>query len=191
MNKKGTLEKIFTSKTRIKIMGYFFFYNQETYLREVVRELNLSSSIVKREIDNLLSIGLILRSKNKLVLNNSNVFLDDLKRIFLKTDFFFYPIKKALDRKEIKFVLIFGSFANNNHVPESDIDLLIIGDLKQEKVFKILKPLEIILKREINPIVWTLKELIKNKEKAFIRDILKKEKIIIKGNENEFQKVIR
>ena len=184
------LEKLFTSKVRIKILEYLFFYNKETYLREIVKDLKLFPSAVKRELDNLLDLGLIKKQKNRIILDESNPFLEDLKRIFLKTDSIIYPIKKSLKKENIKFALIFGSFVQGKYNSESDIDLLIIGKIKQQEVFKLLTPVEEIIKREINPVVWTLKELRKNKNIGFVRDIVKN-MIIIIGDENEFQRIVR
>ncbi len=51
------LEKLFTSKARIRILDYLFFYKKETYLREIAKDLGLSTSAIKRELDNLISKG--------------------------------------------------------------------------------------------------------------------------------------
>lgn len=184
------LEKLFTSKARIRTLDYLFFHRKETYLREIAKDLKLSPSAIKRELDNLFNLGLIKKERNKIMLNESNPFLEDLKRIFLKTDSISYPIKEALKKINADFILIFGSFAQEKYNSESDIDLLIIGKTKQQEVFKTLKSAEKIIKREINPVVWTLQELKKNKNKGFVKDISKKNKIMIKGDENEFQGLI-
>lgn len=185
------LEKLFTSKTRVKILDYLFFYKEETYLREIAKNLKISPSAVKRELNNLIDLGLIKKQNNKICLNKENSFLEDLKKIFLKTDSLSSPLKKVLDKKNIEFVIIFGSFAQGENKLESDIDLLIIGDIKQQEVFKLLRPVEKLTKREINPVVWTKQELKKNKNKGFVKDIIKKNKIMVKGNENEFRKIVK
>jgi len=187
---KKMLEKLFTSKNRIKILEYLFFYNKEIYLREIVKELKISPSAVKREIDNLLSIGLINKQKNKIILNEFCNILEDLKKIFLKTDFIIYPITKALKNKKIKFAFLFGSFPRGDYKIDSDIDLMIIGNIPLSSVIRIIKPVEDKIKREINPIVWTLENLKKQKQSGFVKDIFKKKIIIIKGNENELRKII-
>lgn len=184
------LEKLFTSKIRIRVLDYLFFRRRETYLREIAKELNLSPSAIKRELDNLFYLRLIKKQKNKIILDESNPILEDLKRIFLKTDSMSYQIKEVLKKENIQFALIFGSFAQEKYNLESDVDLLIIGKTKQQEAFKLLKSAEKLIKREINPVVWTLQELRKNKNKGFVKDIMKKNKIMIKGDENEFQRVI-
>ena len=185
------LEKLFTSKTRVKILDYLFFHKKETYLREIAKKLKLSSSAVKRELDNLLDLGLINKQKNKITLNESNLLIEDLEKIFLKTDSISYPIKEVLKNKNVQFVLIFGSFAKGKYDTESDVDLLVVGDIKQQKVFSLLRPIEELISREINPVVWTLKDLKENRKKSFVRDIVSKDKIMIIGDENEFRRIVK
>ena len=189
--KKGILSLLFTSNARVNILEYLFFSKKETYLREIVRDLKISPSAVKRELDNLFSIGLIKKVKSKIILNEANPILNDLRKIFLKTDSINYPILEALNKEKIKFSLIFGSFASNCYDSESDVDLLVIGDVKQEKIFRLLRPVEKLVNRDINPVVWTLEELGKNRKKGFIQDIVKKDRLMIIGDENEFQGIIK
>lgn len=185
------LEKLFTSKNRIKILCFLFFQKQDTYLREISKELKVSSSAVKRELDNLILIGLIKKNKNKIELNKKSDILNDLKNIFIKTDYLSYPIKKAVNKNQkIKFALIFGSFARNECEIESDIDLLVIGEIKLSEVIKLLKPIEDKIGKEINPVVWTIENLKKQKNSGFIKDIFKKGIILLKGDENEIQRTI-
>lgn len=185
------LEKLFTSKARIEILKYFFFFKEVSHLREISNFLNLSSGAVKREIDNLCALNLIIKKGNLLSLNKTNNIINELKQIFLKTDFISFPILNALKRETIKFALIFGSFAKGTDNSESDIDLLIIGDTREDKVYSLLSPVEKIIHREINPIVWQLNQLVEKKNSSFVKDIAKKSFIMILGDKNEFQKFIK
>lgn len=182
------IEKLFTSKARTKILEYLFFRKKETHLREIAKELKIHPSAAKRELDNLLALGLIQKQNNKISLNEANPIIPDLKRIFIKTDSIKEPIKKALQKLDAQFIFIFGSFAQEKHTVESDIDLMVIGNCKQADVFALLKPIEKTVEREINPIVWTPEELGKNKNKGFVKDIMKKSKIMVKGDEHELTK---
>lgn len=185
------LDKLFTSKARIKILGYLFFKKKETYLRETAKELNLSPSAVKREFDNLAEIDIIKKQKNKIILNESNPFFEELKQIFLKTDFIAYPIKEALTKKDIEFALIFGSFAKGNFNSESDLDLLIIGKISLSEAIKLLNPAEKIIERNINPIIWNLHEFKERRKGKFASEIFSGKILMIKGDENELRKIAR
>ncbi len=184
------IEKLFTSKTRIKIISFFLFGKNESHIREISRELKISVSAVKREIDNLKSIGLINLDKNKITLNKNCNYLEDLKNLFIKTDYIIYPIKDVLKNEKIRYAFIFGSFARGTYTKDSDIDLMIIGNLDSFNLYKKLKPVENKIKRDINPVVWTLENLKKEKNSGFVKDIFKKGIIMIKGSEYELKRII-
>ncbi len=185
------IEKLFTSKNRVKILEYLLFHKEETYIREISRKLKISSSAVKREIDNLLSLEIIEISDNRINLNEKCSFLIDLKNIFIKTDFIIYPIKKYLCCKNIKFALIFGSFARGEFTNDSDIDLLIIGDSSSSEIYGLADKIEKEVKRNVNPIILNLNNFKKEKNSGLVRDIFSKKIIMIKGDENELRKIIR
>lgn len=185
------LEKLFTSKNRIKIMEFLFFNKNETYLREISSKLKISPSAVKRELENLETIGLIKKEKKKITLNKKNSIAEDLKDIFIKTDSIVYPIKESLENINADFILIFGSYARGDSSSESDIDLLVIGNIKSFDLHNKIKPIENKINREINPVVWTVENLRKEKNSGFVRDIFKKGIIMIKGEENELRKIIK
>lgn len=185
------LKKLFTSKTRIKILNLFLFEKNETHLREISRELKIPVSAVKREIDNLTSINILKIYKNKISLNENCNFLIDLKNIFIKTESIIYPIQNALKNIKADFIFIFGGFARGEYNNESDVDLMVISNIKSFDLYKKIKPIEDKIKREINPVVWTIKNFKKQKNTGFVKDILKKGIIMIKGNENELRKIIK
>ena len=185
------LEKLFTSKNRIKILNFIFFEKTETHIREISRELKISASAVKREVDNLSFVGIIKINRNKITLDENCSFLDDLKKIFIKTDFIAYPLKEAIgNNKKIKFALIFGSFARGGYTKESDIDLIVIGDASLSDIIKLIGLVEEKTKRNINPVVWTLENFKKEKNSSFVKDIFKKGVIMLKGDKNELQKIV-
>ena len=47
------LEKLFTSKTRVKLIQFLLFEQEESNLRGISKKLKIPVSSVKREIDNL------------------------------------------------------------------------------------------------------------------------------------------
>ena len=71
------LEKLFTSKNRIKILNFFLFKKTESHIREIARELKIPVSAVKRETDNLLLIGILKQEKRSITLNKKS------KKIFV------------------------------------------------------------------------------------------------------------
>ncbi len=184
------LEKLFTSWSRVKILNFFLFESGESYIREISRKLGIPVSAVKREVDNLVLIGILSINKSRISLNRECNYVGDLKNIFIKTDAIIYPIKEAVKKVNADFVFIFGSFARGEYHKESDVDLMIVGNQKLFEIIKILKSVEEKIKREINPVVWSRDSLREKKSTGFVRDIFKKGIIMIKGDENELRKII-
>ncbi|MEN9626686.1 MAG: hypothetical protein RL557_1014 [archaeon] len=184
------IEKLFTSKNRVKLLEFFLFREKESYLRDIERKLKIPISAVKNEVDNLISLGILLSSSQGITLNESCIYIDDLKNIFIKTDYIVYPLQETFKKVDADFVFIFGSFAQGNFAKESDIDVIVIGTVKPFELYKKIKPFENIIKRDINPVVWTIDHLKKEKKSSFVKDIFKKRIIMIKGDEHELRKVI-
>lgn len=182
------IEKLFTSKSRVKVLGYLFFGNNKGSIRGISRGLGVAPSVVKREVDNLEEIGLVRKVDGGIILNEECNFLGDLKNILIKTDYVVEPIKVSLEKLKLDFVVLYGSYVKGNFKKESDLDLLVVGDEKPEKVYSEVEKLEEKLGKDINVNVWTLRDL-KKKKNGFLRD-LNKNKIMIRGNKNEFEKII-
>ena len=66
------LEKLFTSKNRVKILGHLFFEKPKSRIREISRELKMPVSGVKKEIDNLLVLNIISKNKQGIKLNKNS-----------------------------------------------------------------------------------------------------------------------
>jgi len=184
------LEKLFTSRIRVKILEFFFFKKNSAHIRGISKGLGISSGGIKREIDNLILLGILKKKENKIVLDSECNFLEDVKNIFLKTDYLIYPLIENLKKERIDFALVFGSFAKGNFSEESDVDLLVIGKIRFSRLVKKLRNVEEETQREINPIVWSLEELEKKKNSHFGKEIFSNKFILVKGDKNEFQKLI-
>ena len=186
------IEKLFTSKNRVKILEFLLFEKNESHIREISREIKISSSAVKKEVDNLLEIGLIVKGEKNIKLNKKCSYLEDLKNIFIKTDAVIYPLREVIEKdKKIKYALLFGSFAKGNYQENSDVDLMVIGDIGLGEVIKLIRPVERVIKKDVNPIVWKLKEFKESNGKGFVREVFSNKIIIIKGDENELRRIIK
>ena len=86
----------------------------------------------------------------------------------------------------INQAFIYGSFAKREEREGSDIDLLIIGEVDEDKLIEEIGKLERKLQREINYTIYGKKDFNKKKKEgnSFILDILKEKKIFLIGDEN-------
>jgi predicted nucleotidyltransferase len=190
MNK--TIEKIFGSRIRAKILGWLFTHPDESFfVRQMAVILKEDPTNVGREMARLGEMG-ILRSKRNGNLkhfqaNQECPFFEELKGLVLKTSGVAGRIRASLGRLAgIEFALIYGSYAKGEEKPGSDIDLLIIGDVDLNRLDASLGKLEKTLGREINYVLYSREEF-KAKKKSkdgFLMDVLSGKKIMLAGVEN-------
>ena len=86
---------------------------------------------------------------------------------------------------------MYGSIAAGNEESDSDIDLMIIGQVSPKELALPLRGARELLGREINPTVYTPAEF--NKKQAasdpFLKQVLDKPKLFVLGNKDELGKV--
>ena len=71
------LEKLFTSKNRIKLLNYFFFTEQKGRLRDISKKTKIVVSAVSRELNNLVKLGILKKEKDLFLLNNNCNYLKE------------------------------------------------------------------------------------------------------------------
>ena len=117
-------------------------------------------------------------------LNTQHPLYPELKTVVAKTVGLEETIRGALSRIEgIKAVCIYGSFARGEERSSSDVDLLILGDVREKPLISTVKGLEEKLQREINYTLYTDAEWKKRKaaKDPFVREVLKQPRIPIIG----------
>ena len=93
---------------------------------------------------------------------------------------------------EIETSFIFGSIAKNKENVDSDIDLVLIGEVDQDELIKKVSALESELNREINYHIYKKEEFIEKikENNSFIINVISDSFITLKGNPDEFTKFI-
>jgi predicted nucleotidyltransferase len=193
------LERLFTSKSRVKILELLLLDpTREFHLRKIARQTCVSPPYVKREIANLMALGLVLkRSQGNLTLfrlNRDSVIAEELKRIFLKTESFGRFMRDSLNEVgNIRFALIYGSFAKGEEAEKSDIDLLVVGDVDERRMMGIIEKVEERTAREVNYIAWTEDEFEKKVKEGIplLDEIVNTPVIMIVGDFDEFRQAVK
>lgn len=158
------IEQLFGSKTRVKLLHLFYRNpNRSFYVREITRKIDEQINSVRRELSNLLKVGLIKSdtSGNKLYyeVNQAYKFYEQLRQIFNNLDEDKTPAvaegggslaAKIDDLGSVKLALLTGRFVRNESVP---VDLLIVGDVNRHKLEKLMADLE---KEEGNELRYTV-----------------------------------
>jgi len=183
------LEQLFGSQTRIKLLHVFLSNPEEKYfVRELTRALDSQINAVRRELENLEDLGIIMiveegeeKSRRKFYQSNSKfVLFPELKSIFQKSQFLLEKkFAKAMKRiGKIYYLALTGSFVGDKNIP---IDVLVVGRINKNKFLKILKGFEKDLKREINYTLLEKEEFNYRRSVAdrFLYSILDADKIVL------------
>jgi predicted transcriptional regulator len=155
------IEQLFGSKTRVKLLQLFMGNpNRAFYVREITRKIDEQINSVRRELANLLSIGIIKSEEvdNRLYyeVNQKYTHFKALQSIFTN--------KKAMKKSEValpgggpahkvteigsvELAFLTGSFTLDN---SAGVDLLVVGDVNRTKLNHYVESLEKEEGREIN-----------------------------------------
>ena len=179
-------------KVRQGVLALFYGRpEQSLYLREIVRAVGLGQGAVQRELARLTAAGLLVRTRkgNQVYYqaNRESPVFGELKSLLVKTAGIADVLRNALAplAEQIKVGFIYGSFANGEEKAESDIDLMVIGNVRFKEVTANLKKAHESLGREVNATVYPVSEL---REKIharhhFLYSVLKSPKIFLLGDE--------
>ena len=125
--------------------------------------------------------------------NESYPIYEELRSILKKTTGVADQLRAALAplTDSIVVAFIYGSIASGQERPSSDIDLMIVGDVRFEDVIRLIHPYQEELRREINPHVYTAAEFKRKarENNSFIIRILTLPKISVTGDLDELGKL--
>ena len=167
--------------------------DQPMYLREIIAAAGSGQGQVQRELERLHRAGLVLREKraNQVYYrpNPNAPIYEELRAIAFKT-FGVADVLRDLLRplaKRIAVAFIYGSVARREDTAKSDIDVMIVGDLKFSEAVLALSSAEERLRRQVNPNVYSKPQLrAKLKEKGgFVVRIMAEPKLFLIGNDND------
>jgi hypothetical protein len=168
------VEQLFGSKTRVKLLRLFYSNpNRSFYVREITRKIDEQINSVRRELSNLLQVGIITSDtsdNNRLYyeVNQKFEFYDPLQTIFggvqqqalspKTTSKVKAPASSgdSIELKElgnIQLALYTGQFTRDD---SSGVDLLIVGDINPNKLQKFVAELEAKEGKEIRYAVLSL-----------------------------------
>jgi predicted transcriptional regulator len=159
------IDALFGSKTRVKLLHLFLNSpGQSFYVREITRKIDEQINSVRRELSNMLEIGVITSdsSDNKLYyqVNQRYEYFVSLREIFgdnvSKSEVSKLSIDSNSDSQYdgllssitgLRVCLLAGVLVRGS---KSSVDILLVGDLSTNKVASAIKTVEKSEKRDIN-----------------------------------------
>lgn len=159
------------------------------HVREIARLTGASPGSLHRELRLLASLGLLTRTEAGrqvyYAANCSSPVYPDLAGLLRKTAGVVDPLRSALLplSRRIRAAFVYGSVASGTERPDSDLDLLVLGDVGFGAVVKALAPAQASLGRELNPAVMKLVEFTRKARggEPYVLNILRGPKLWILG----------
>jgi len=187
------LKTLFSSEVRIDILSHFFMHPGEGYyIRQLEKILNKPVSNIQKELVKLEKINLFSSSiegnQKRYTLKNEFPLYNELRNIFIKTAGLSDLIRDELKSlKDIEFAFIYGSFASGDETSQSDLDLMIIGNISGISINRSIKKVEKKISRVINYSIYSRKEIEDriNDNDNFIKTILEGPIILIIGKKDD------
>ncbi len=189
----ASLQDLFVSKVRVKLLQIFLSNPKEIfYVRQLVREAKEEINAIRRELARMEERGMVRREGR-----GNRVYYS------FRSDYLFYPELLSLVAKtaglgadlvrnknkigRIKFASLSSNFIKDKSSKQTEVDLLVVGEIVLPQLAIVIKNSETKIKREINYTAMSQEEFEfrKNRRDPFIMDILFGSRIMIIGNEED------
>lgn len=148
------IDQLFGSKTRVKLLHLFLNNpNRSFYVREITRKIDEQINSVRRELANMLNVGIIKSdsSNNRLYyeVNQTYQHYKPLRAIFADDKLQSSAVDTSTEGGDwlkrlkplgaVKVAILSGSLVRGS---KGDVDLLLAGNLNKTQVTKFVKELE-------------------------------------------------
>jgi len=167
--------------------------DESFYVREIGRLTNVPARSLHRELKLLSDTGLLRRSaagnQVRYQVDRTCPIHEELAGIFRKTAGLADVLREALSPlgRAVQVAFVFGSVAQGKERSTSDVDVMVVGSAKLERVVGALMPAGERLGRDLNPVVMAPEEFrtkLKTRDR-FVSRIMREPKIILTGDIRE------
>lgn len=171
--------------------------DQQRYARQIAREVGGSVGTVQRELKLLANHGLIVRTKIGSQVfyqaNRRHPVYSELHSLIAKTVGVFQLLGAALEplAARISLAFVYGSLARREENAESDVDVLLVGDVTLDEVLARFAPVEIAIGRSINPTVYSVHEFDTKLRSGnhFLKSVMGGDRVLLIGDADELGEV--
>jgi predicted nucleotidyltransferase len=197
MRTSPILEALFPD-IRAKILAALLLQPEKKwYLTELALHLGTQPSSLQREVEALSKAGLLEQTKDGrrvyFQADTASPVFADLRGLLEKTAGLVQVLSKEIEPfgDRIQLAFLYGSTARSEESSESDVDLMVVGDVGISDLVPSLRRAEQRFGRPVNPTVYSRKEF-KAKTKShdhFLTTVLRGAKEFVKGNDGDLATV--
>jgi predicted transcriptional regulator len=196
--KTPALSNLLFGQIRGRILALLYgWHDKAFYVRQIARHVHTSAGSVRRELEKLAAVGLIIRTSigNQVFYqaNQANPVFAEMRALVNKTVGIFNVLCSSLEKvsEQIIIAFVYGSVARQEETAASDVDLLIVGPVVLNDILTCLPPAETALGRTVNPTVYSVVEFTQKLKEGnhFLNAVVKGTKVFLIGNEDDLRKM--
>lgn len=188
------LQDFMISRVRVKLFELFFLNpNELYYVREITRNIKEEINAVRRELDKMLSYGLLKSEErgNRLYyyLNKKYLYYSEMQQMIAKSSGIGKKIRKVKRKMgDVEFVMFSGKFVEGQKPLKDEVEVLVVGDIVLPELQATMREEEKRIGREINYSVLNSQEFEfrKTRRDPFVMEIMYTNKVMIIGSETDF-----
>jgi predicted nucleotidyltransferase len=187
---------LFGSEARAAVLQFLFMRpEEELFLRDIARHCGMAVPPVHRQLQKLQEIGIvesrILGKARAYHLGAGFPGLASLRGLVTALAGVQWLLTEAMQALAVDVAFVFGSVATGSERPGSDVDLFVIGSVNGSDLLDALRPVEMHLGREINPVYCTAAEFQARMSdpSAFLDHVVSSPKLFIKGDDDALREL--
>jgi predicted nucleotidyltransferase len=194
--RQSGLADVLFGQSRGGVLALLFGNSEKSfYTREIANMIGASVGAVAPQLTALASVGLLVASKsgNQVYYqaNRKSPIFEEMKGLVAKTVGIHQQLQSAFEPLSSRIVVafIYGSMAKHQETAESDVDLMVVGDVQLDELLEHLAKVEKQIGRPINPTIHSVTEFSTKLSSGshFVSSVVRGEKIFIIGGEVELR----
>jgi DNA-binding transcriptional ArsR family regulator len=191
MRKVRTLD-VLLPKTRQGILAATLVQPEKAwYVSELARRMGVPASSLQRELHDLSEVGILKTYRQGRMVyyqaNTDSPVFSDLRGLLIKTAGFVDILARALKplAARLRTAFVYGSVAAGSEQSDSDVDLMVVGQVSPKDLALPLRRARELLGRNINPTVYTPEEFDKKRAASdpFLKQVLGRPKLFVLGKQ--------
>ena len=169
------------------------------YLSEIADHIGTRVSSLQREVEALVRTGILERRvdgrRTYVKANENSPIFTELHGLMEKTSGILPLLIEETARltNKIKWAFVYGSVARGEADAASDVDVMLIGEVSTMEIVPAFRRVEKVIGRPINATIFSERDFRDSlkKKNHFLRTVLRSDKIMLKGSEDELDAVAR
>lgn len=196
MRKTNPADSLFTSTKQDILAATYGQPERWWYLSELAAYAGKTPSSLQRDLKSLAESGILRtrkdRSRSYFRAETNSPLFEPLRSLVERTLGVVENLKISVKTVShgLDVVFVYGSFARGEENSQSDVDLIVIGNIGQADLARVLRPLESRFGRDFNAKCYKPDEFqlkLKNGN-HFVSSVMKGAKVFIAGDENDLER---